>query len=70
MTLPHWLPIPSEQMSHRKVRILGKRLRKYDRVAAVELAAGLMTMPTLQANWFRLELLPHLLVAYCGVTFR
>ncbi|MGV0954651.1 MAG: hypothetical protein ACOYBR_10090 [Fluviibacter sp.] len=53
------------QMNTPEVQRLANVLRGYDRKEAISLVAGLLTVPSLQANCFRLELLVHLVAANC-----
>ena len=65
MARPPFLFAGEGQINTPEVLRLANVLRGYDRREAVSLAAGLLTVPSLQANCFRLELLVHLITANC-----
>lgn len=48
-----------------ELRRLGKRVAKHQREATVARLAGLLTVPSLQANTFRIETMVHLAVLLC-----
>ena len=54
------IPINSPEL-----RQLAKSLRKYESKTTVARLAGLLTVPSLQANTFRLETVVHLAVGFC-----
>ena len=49
-----------------ELRQLAMSLSKYDSKTTIARLAGLLTVPSLQANTFRLETAVHLAVAFCG----
>lgn len=53
------------QMNTPEVQQLANVLRGYDKRKVISLVAGLLTVPRLQANCFRLELLVQLIAANC-----
>jgi hypothetical protein len=63
---PPWLSADEGQLRTPAVQRLAKVLEKYDRQQVVSLVAGMLTVPNLQANCYRLELLVQLAVANCN----
>ncbi|WP_157265489.1 hypothetical protein [Thiobacillus thioparus] len=65
MARPPFLFAGEGQMNTPEVQKLANVLRGYDKREAISLVAGLLTVPRLQANCFRLELLAQLIAANC-----
>lgn len=53
------------QLNEPSVQLLARVLTKYNQKEALSVVSGMLTLPHLQANCFRLELLVHLIVANC-----
>lgn len=62
---PPFLFANEGQLSTPEVQQLANVLRGYDKRGAVSIVAGLLTVPKLQANCFRFELLVQLIAANC-----
>lgn len=54
------IPLGSEELAR-----LAKFLEKYDLKSTISVLAGLLTVPQLQGNTLRIEILIHLAVAHC-----
>jgi hypothetical protein len=55
----------SNHLEHPKSRLLSKILEKYELKASLSMVAGIATVPSFQANSYRIELLTHLIVSRC-----
>lgn len=55
----------SNHLEHPKSKLLSKILEKYELKASLSMVAGIATVPSFQANSYRIELLTHLIVARC-----
>lgn len=53
------------QMDHSSAKLLTKILAKYDLCSSLSYVAGIATVPSFQANAYRIELLSQLVVASC-----
>ncbi|HVZ44311.1 MAG TPA: hypothetical protein VHA82_10920 [Ramlibacter sp.] len=64
-SLPPFLGSIAPQIGHPKIDLLAKVLRNYDLERTVAAVAGMFTVPSYQANAFRLEILVHIAVSCC-----